>query len=107
MRATDRLSLVFGALSDPTRRDIVTRLSHASTTVGELAGEYRISAPAVSQHLNVLERAGLVTRTTRAQWRTVALRTEPLDGDRVLIVSGFTPGKRIVSQGADLLDHVR
>ena len=79
MRATDRLSLVFGALSDPTRRDIVTRLSHASTTVGELAGEYRISAPAVSQHLNVLERAGLVTRTTRAQWRTVALRTEPLD----------------------------
>ena len=79
MRATDRLSLVFTALSDPTRRDMVTRLSHSPITVGELAADYQISSPAVSQHLNVLERAGLVHRTARAQWRTVSLRTEPLD----------------------------
>lgn len=79
MRATDRLSLVFTALGDPTRRDMVSRLSRAPITVGELAGEYEISAPAVSQHLKVLERAGLVGRTAHAQWRTVSLRIERLD----------------------------
>ncbi|QUH05596.1 winged helix-turn-helix transcriptional regulator [Saccharopolyspora erythraea] len=79
MTAADPLSLVFSALADPTRRAILTRLSRGATTVGDLATPFAISAPAVSQHLKVLERAGLVERTARAQWRTVSLRTEPLD----------------------------
>ncbi|WP_024796121.1 ArsR/SmtB family transcription factor [Tomitella biformata] len=73
------LDLVFAALSDPTRRAIITRLSQGPATAGELAEPLPISKPAVSQHLKVLERAGLITRTAHAQWRTCSLRTEPLD----------------------------
>ena len=54
--ADDRLSLVFGALADPTRRDILTRLARSAATVGDLAANYEISRPAISQHLAVLER---------------------------------------------------
>lgn len=79
MVATDPLSLVFSALADSTRRDLLTRLAKAPSTVGELARKYSISAPAVSQHLKILERAGLITRTAHAQWRTIALQAEPLD----------------------------
>ncbi|MGO3148141.1 MAG: ArsR/SmtB family transcription factor [Leucobacter sp.] len=79
MSAMDRLSLVFAALADPTRREILSRLSEGPATVGEVAAPFDISAPAVSQHLKVLERAGLVTRTAHAQWRTLSLQTEPLD----------------------------
>ncbi|HYJ49670.1 MAG TPA: metalloregulator ArsR/SmtB family transcription factor [Microbacterium sp.] len=77
--ATDELSLVFQALADPTRRAIISRLRGGSTTVGELAEPFRISRPAISQHLNVLERAGLIQRTADAQWRRCTLRAEPLD----------------------------
>ena len=76
--ATDELSRVFSALADPTRRDIVARLGETDATVGELAAPYDISLPAVSRHLRVLQEAGLVTRTTQAQWRTNHLRAEPL-----------------------------
>ncbi|HJG79124.1 MAG TPA: metalloregulator ArsR/SmtB family transcription factor [Brevibacterium senegalense] len=79
MAPKDRLSLVFAALADPTRREILSRLSQGPSTVGEIAEPFDLSAPAISQHLKVLERAGLVTRTVRAQWRTLALQTEPLD----------------------------
>lgn len=79
MAAEDRLSLVFAALADPTRRAILSRLSQGAATVGEVAAPFDISAPAVSQHLKVLERAGLVTRTVHAQWRTLTLQSEPLD----------------------------
>src|SRR5215203_4837684 len=75
----DELSLVFHALADPTRRAILSRLHGGPTTVGELAEPFAMSRPAISQHLKVLERAGLVERTTTAQWRTCTLRTEPLD----------------------------
>lgn len=75
----DRLSLVFAALADPTRREILSRLSQGAATVGEIAAPFDISAPAISQHLKVLERAGLVTRTVRAQWRALSLQAEPLD----------------------------
>ncbi len=75
---TDQLTTVFAALADPTRRDILARLGVADATVGDLAAPYPISLPAVSRHLKVLQDAGLVTRTTRAQWRTNHLRTEPL-----------------------------
>ncbi|MFB7249358.1 ArsR/SmtB family transcription factor [Microbacterium sp. NPDC056234] len=79
MDATDELSLVFQALADPTRRAMISRLSIGSTTVGELAAPFAMSRPAISQHLKVLERAGLVERTVDAQWRRCTLRTEPLD----------------------------
>ena len=75
----DELSLVFQALADPTRRAILSRLRVGPTTVGELAEPFAMSRPAISQHLNVLERAGLIERTVNAQWRTCTLRTEPLD----------------------------
>jgi DNA-binding transcriptional ArsR family regulator len=77
--APDALDLVFGALADPTRRSIITRLREGPTTVGELATPFAMSRPAISQHLNVLERAGLIQRTADAQWRRVSLRREPLD----------------------------
>lgn len=79
MAASDPLSLVFAALADPTRREILTTLSRGPATVGEVAGLFSVSAPAISQHLKVLERAGLVARTTQAQWRTLSMQAEPLD----------------------------
>ncbi|MGO1769126.1 MAG: ArsR/SmtB family transcription factor [Microbacterium sp.] len=79
MTAADRLSLVFGALADPTRREILSRLAQGPASVGEVAEPFALSAPAISQHLKVLERAGLVTRTVRAQWRTLSMQAAPLD----------------------------
>lgn len=79
MAATDALSIVFAALADPTRRDILATLAQGPATVGEVASQFTLSAPAISQHLKVLERSGLVTRTSQAQWRTLSMQTEPLD----------------------------
>ncbi|MGR0318802.1 ArsR/SmtB family transcription factor [Agromyces sp. ZXT2-3] len=76
---SDELSLVFRALADPTRRAMLSRLHRGPATVGELAEPFTMSRPAISQHLAVLERAGLIERTATAQWRTCTLRTEPLD----------------------------
>ena len=76
----DDLSLVFGALADPTRRDILTRLRSRSETVGDLAANYTMSRSAISQHLTVLDRAGLITRTVNAQWRDCTVREAGLDG---------------------------
>ncbi len=76
--ATDQLSKVFSALSDPTRRDILLRLGDGPVTVTELAEPFPISLPAVSRHLKVLEQAGLISRDRQAQWRTSTLRAEPL-----------------------------
>ena len=67
------------ALADPTRRAIRSRLAQGPATVGEVAAPVAVSAPAISQHLKVLERAGLITRTTQAQWRTLSMEAEPLD----------------------------
>lgn len=76
--ATDQLSRVFSALSDPTRRDILLRLGNGPVTVTELAEPFPISLPAISRHLKVLEAAGLISRDRKAQWRTSTLRAEPL-----------------------------
>ena len=76
--ATDQLSKVFSALSDPTRRDILLRLGDGDATVTQLAAPFSISLPAVSRHLKVLEQAGLISRNRQAQWRTSTLRAEPL-----------------------------
>jgi len=75
---TDRLSLVFGALADPTRRAILTRLADGEATVAELAEPFRVSQPAVSRHLKVLENAGLISRSRRATARLSHLEAEPL-----------------------------
>jgi DNA-binding transcriptional ArsR family regulator len=77
--AADPLSRVFSALADPTRRDLVARLTLADATVTELAEPYDISLQAVSKHLRVLEDAGLVTRGRDAQRRPVHLEAEVLD----------------------------
>ncbi|HJQ02335.1 MAG TPA: metalloregulator ArsR/SmtB family transcription factor [Jatrophihabitans sp.] len=76
--ATDRLSEIFAALADPTRRAILARLSESDATVNELAQPFAISLPAISRHLKVLENAGLITRSRSAQWRSSSLRAEPL-----------------------------
>jgi len=75
----DQLSRVFAALADPTRRDMVTRLTVADATVNELAEPYEVSIQAVSKHLKVLEDAGLVTRSRKAQTRPVHLEAEVFD----------------------------
>jgi DNA-binding transcriptional ArsR family regulator len=76
---TDQLSRVFAALADPTRRDMVARLTTGDATVGELAAPYDVSVQAVSKHLKVLEEAGLVSRTRDAQRRPVHLEAEVFD----------------------------
>ncbi len=76
---TDQLSRVFAALSDPTRRDMVARLTDGDATVGDLAAPYAVSVQAVSKHLKVLEDAGLVTRSRDAQRRPVHLEAEVFD----------------------------
>lgn len=74
----DTLSLVFGALADPTRRAILARLTHGDAAVGELAQPHDMSQPAISRHLKVLERAGLVSRRRRATARLSHLEAAPL-----------------------------
>jgi DNA-binding transcriptional ArsR family regulator len=79
MPAADPLSLVFAALADPNRRAMLSRLAEGPTTVGELAEPFAMSRPAISQHLKVLETAGLIERTTDAQWRRCSVRANALD----------------------------
>lgn len=74
----DRLSLTFSALADPTRRAIIARLSRGETTVNELAEPFAMSLPAISKHLKVLERTGLIERSRTAQWRPCKLQAAPL-----------------------------
>ena len=76
--ATDHLSSTFSALADPTRRAILARLASGEASVNELAKPFKMSLPAISKHLKVLDRAGLVKRTRTAQWRPVALQAAPL-----------------------------
>jgi DNA-binding transcriptional ArsR family regulator len=77
--AADQLSRVFSALADPTRRDMVARLTLADATVNELAEPYDVTVQAVSKHLRVLEDAGLVSRSREAQRRPVHLEAEVFD----------------------------
>ncbi|MCC6918333.1 MAG: helix-turn-helix transcriptional regulator [Alphaproteobacteria bacterium] len=74
----DRLSATFSALADPTRRAILARLATGEVSVSELAEPFAMSLPAVSKHLKVLERAGLIERGRAAQWRPCKLKPEPL-----------------------------
>ena len=74
----DALSVTFSALADPTRRAILSRLAKGEATVTQLAEPFRMSLPAVSKHLKVLERAGLITRGREAQWRPRRIEPAPL-----------------------------
>jgi DNA-binding transcriptional ArsR family regulator len=75
---SDRLSLTFAALADPTRREILEALGGGDVTVSELAAPFAMTMPAITKHLKVLERAGLITRSRESQKRPCRLRTEPL-----------------------------
>jgi len=75
---SDHLSTTYAALADPTRRAILARLAAGEATVGELAEPFTMSLPAVSKHLKVLERAGLITRGRKAQWRPCRIEAGPL-----------------------------
>lgn len=76
--ATDPLSVTFAALADPTRRAILARLTEGVATVKDLSAPFQISGPAISRHLRVLERAGLIERGRDAQWRPCRLEAAPL-----------------------------
>jgi DNA-binding transcriptional ArsR family regulator len=78
MMPTDQLSATFAALADPTRRAILARLSSRECSVTELAEPFNMSLPAVSKHLRVLERAGLIARGRQAQWRPCRIQAAPL-----------------------------
>jgi DNA-binding transcriptional ArsR family regulator len=75
---TDHLSATFAALADPTRRAILARLADGETSVTELAEPFDMSLPAVTKHLKVLEKAGLISRGRQAQWRPCKLEAQPL-----------------------------
>jgi DNA-binding transcriptional ArsR family regulator len=77
--ATDVLDRTFAALADPTRRTILARLAEGEASVTELAAPFDMTLPAVSKHLKVLERAGLISRTRRAQWRPCRIEPAPLE----------------------------
>lgn len=74
----DRLSLTFSALADPTRRAILAHLSKGESSVTDLAEPFDMSLPAITKHLKVLEKAGLISRSREAQWRPCKLEAEPL-----------------------------
>lgn len=76
--SADRLSILFAALADPTRRAILARLAQGETSVKDLAAPFAMSAPAVTKHLKVLQHAGLITQGRRAQWRPCRLEAAPL-----------------------------
>jgi DNA-binding transcriptional ArsR family regulator len=78
MAPNDHLSTTFAALADPTRRAILSRLAGGEASVKELSTPFELSQPAISKHLRVLERAGLIQRGRHAQWRPARLRAEPL-----------------------------
>jgi DNA-binding transcriptional ArsR family regulator len=92
---TDRLSAIFGALADPTRRAILESLIAGPVSVKELAGPFQMSAPAISKHLKVLERAGLITRGREAQWRPCKLEAGPFQE-----VAGWTEHYRRFFEGS-------
>ena len=78
LASADALTATFFALADPTRRAILARLATGEATVSELAAPFDISQPAITKHLKVLERAGLISRGREAQWRPARLETKPL-----------------------------
>lgn len=87
---TDRIDALLSALADPIRRRIVERLGKGEATVTDLSGPFEVSAPAISRHLGILERAGLITRERHGTWRTCRLRPEAVDALRTWL-GGLQP----------------
>lgn len=98
--STDRLSATFAALADPTRRAILARLSQGENSLTALAEPFEMSLPAVSKHLKVLERAGLVRRGREAQWRPARIDAAPLRD----ITECLEPYRRLWEARFDRLD---
>jgi DNA-binding transcriptional ArsR family regulator len=96
----DQLSSTLTALADPTRRAILARLTRGEATVMELAEPFDMSLPAVSKHLKVLEKAGLISRGRTAQWRPCKLETKPLQD----VYAWLTEYRRIWEHSFDRLD---
>ena len=99
--STDQLSATFAALADPTRRAILARLATGETTVTELAEPFDMSLPAISKHLKVLERAGLIARGREAQWRPCKLEAARLKD----VADWVERYRRFWEQSLDRLDH--
>jgi DNA-binding transcriptional ArsR family regulator len=100
----DHLTTTLSALADPTRRAILARLSLGDASVNELLAPFSISQPAISKHLKVLERAGLITRGREAQWRPCKLEGSPLKD----VADWLEPYRRFWEQRLDRLDeHLR
>ena len=97
---TDRLGVTFAALADPTRRAILSRLTKGEASVNELAAPFSMSLPAVSRHLKVLERAGLISRSHEAQWRPCRLELKALRE----VESWIKTYRRIWEERLDRLD---
>jgi DNA-binding transcriptional ArsR family regulator len=98
--STDPLSAIFAALADPTRRAILAKLSSGEASVTALAEPFEMSLPAVSKHLKVLERAGLVARSREAQWRPCQLDAGPLKD----VAGWIEPYRRFWTDSFDRLD---
>jgi DNA-binding transcriptional ArsR family regulator len=104
MTTEDRLDATFTALADPTRRAMVARLARADATVNELAAPFDMTLPAISKHLKVLERCGLISRTRQAQFRPCHLEREALDS----ALDWIEQNRRIWTERFDKLDaHLR
>jgi DNA-binding transcriptional ArsR family regulator len=100
----DQLDVTFMALADPTRRAIVAQLARSDATVNELAAPFDLSLPAISKHLKVLERAGLISRTRTAQFRPCHLEPEALDA----ALGWIEVSRRVWAERLDKLDaHLR
>src|ERR1700736_4370138 len=100
----DRLSATFAALADPTRRAILARVATGETSVSELARPFDMSLPAISKHLKVLERAGLIVRSRDAQWRPCRLKAAPLKD----VADWLEHDRHFWEQSLDRLeDHLR
>jgi DNA-binding transcriptional ArsR family regulator len=97
----DQLSITFAALADPTRRAILARLTTGEATVNELAAPFHVTVQAVSKHLKVLERAGLITRGRDAQYRPCRLEVTPLDG----AVDWIERNRQVWKERFDQLEH--
>ena len=96
----DSLSATFAALADPTRRAILALLASGEATVGELAAPFEMSGPAVTKHLKVLQRAGLITQGRQAQWRPCQLAPQPLRE----VADWVAPFRQMWKQRLDRLD---
>ncbi len=102
--STDRLSSIFSALADPTRRAILARLASGTASVGELSQPFQMSMPAISKHLKVLERAGLIAKSREAQWRLCRLEGAPLRE----VAAWMEPYRRFWDESFSRLDdHLR